>query len=96
MTGIGISVPSNPPTAAPKPFISALAGGSPASKEETATIRGPMIGILPKMPFTAFRPALPRNLVANLPGTFLKPPFAMRPFDAVLDANESAPGLLII
>ena len=80
ITGMGIKVPRKPPSAAPIPLNKACPGGSPASKEDTATIMGPRIGILLNplaMPFIAMIPCLPRTLVASLLGIFFSPPLAI-------------------
>ena len=45
-TGIGISVPNNPPKPAPTPLKSACWIGSPFSSDATTVIRGPITGIL--------------------------------------------------
>ena len=79
-TGMGIKVPRNPPRAAPNPLNSAWPGGSPASREDTATTIGPRIGTLLNplaIPFIAMIPCLPRTLVASLLGTFFSPPLAI-------------------
>ena len=79
-TGIGMKVPRNPPRAAPNPLNNACAGGSPASRDDTATIIGPTIGILLNpltIPLIVLTPALPRTLVASLFGTFFSPPLAI-------------------
>ena len=80
ITGMGMKVPRKPPSAAPIPLNNACPGGSPASKDDTATINGPTIGILLNplaIPLIVLIPALPRALVASLLGTFFSPPLAI-------------------
>ena len=58
--------PKNPPRAAPNALNNALPIPSPASKEETPTISGPTIGILPNIPETIFTPFFPINFSPSL------------------------------
>ena len=77
ITGIGINDPSNPPSAAPIPLNTACPIGSPESNDATATIRGPITGILPKVFETNLTPCLPKSFNPSRLPILFAPPFLM-------------------